>query len=116
MLRLCVDISAKALVDRPSYALKILEHILMVQIPDHPEYSAYSESVRELYNMATYEIRRLAIRYADYFAVSGSLFTLTKFTYLHIRITTSRWNKKRRKLGKGPMMRDVLIWSYLRSS
>ncbi|EFE42128.1 hypothetical protein TRV_03128 [Trichophyton verrucosum HKI 0517] len=68
VLRLCVDISAKALVDRPSYALKILEHILMVQIPDHPEYSAYSESVRELYNMATYEIRRLAIRYADYFA------------------------------------------------
>ncbi|KAM5441833.1 karyopherin [Microsporum ferrugineum] len=68
VLRLCVDISAKALVDRPSYALKVLEHILMVQIPDLPEHTAYSESVKELYSMATYEIRRLAIRYADYFA------------------------------------------------
>ncbi|KAK2858436.1 hypothetical protein FQN49_004739, partial [Arthroderma sp. PD_2] len=68
VLRLCVDFSAKALVDRPSYALKVLEHILMINIPDRPENSAYSESVKELYSMATYEIRRLAIRYSDYFA------------------------------------------------
>lgn len=42
----------------------------MTHLPDRPEYPAYSESVKELHNLASHELRRLAMRYADYFAVS----------------------------------------------
>lgn len=65
-----VDISSRALDNHPSFALKVLEHILMTRLPDHPEFPAYSESVKELHGLASHELRRLAIRYAEYFAVS----------------------------------------------
>lgn len=70
MIRLSVDFSAKALGNKPSFALKVLEHILMTDAAENPDYPAYSEAVRELHSLTTYEVRRLAIRYADYFAVS----------------------------------------------
>ncbi|KAL2219423.1 armadillo-type protein [Thermoascus aurantiacus ATCC 26904] len=68
VIKLVVDISSKALDKTPSFALKVLEHILMTHLPDRPEYPAYSESVKELHNLASHELRRLAMRYADYFA------------------------------------------------
>ncbi|EEP82733.1 conserved hypothetical protein [Uncinocarpus reesii 1704] len=68
VIRLSVDFSAHALRNKPSYALKVLEHILLTNIPDNPAFPLYSESVRELYSLSTYEVRRLAIRYADYFS------------------------------------------------
>lgn len=69
IIKLVVDISSRALDKTPSFALKVLEHILMTHLPDHPEYPTYSESVRELHGLASHELRRLAMRYADYFSV-----------------------------------------------
>lgn len=69
VIKLSVEVSTKALSDKPSFALKVLEHILMTDAQDRPEFLAYSDAVKELYSLATYEIRRLAYRYADYFAV-----------------------------------------------
>lgn len=66
-----VDISSKALDKTPSFALKVLEHILMTHLEDQPQYPAYSEAVRELHSLASHELRRLSMRYADYFFVSA---------------------------------------------
>ncbi|WEW59920.1 karyopherin [Emydomyces testavorans] len=76
VIRLSVDFSAKALRNKPSYALKVLEHILMTHAVDKPEFPLYSEAVRELYSLSTYEVRRLATRYADYFSVCSPLASL----------------------------------------
>ena len=68
VIKLVVDISSKALDNHPAYALKVLEHILMTRLPDQPQYPVYAEAVRELHGLASHELRRLAIRYADYFS------------------------------------------------
>ncbi|KAL1989471.1 hypothetical protein VTN49DRAFT_7282 [Thermomyces lanuginosus] len=67
VIRLVVDISSKALDKTPSFALKALEHILMTHLEDQPQYAAYSEAVKELQSLASHELRRLSMRYADYF-------------------------------------------------
>ncbi|KAI5304993.1 hypothetical protein KEM56_005544 [Ascosphaera pollenicola] len=67
VLRLSVDISAKALSEKPNFALRVLEHIMTSFVPEKSEFPSYSEAVKELNNLATYEVRRLAIRYSDYF-------------------------------------------------
>lgn len=68
VIKLVVDISSRALDTHPAFALKVLEHILMTRLPDEPAYPAYSEAVKELHGLASHELRRLAIRYADYFS------------------------------------------------
>jgi exportin-5 len=70
IIKLSVDISSKALDNHPGFALKVLEHILMTRLPDHPQFPMYSEAVKELHGLASHELRRLAMRYADYFFVS----------------------------------------------
>jgi exportin-5 len=70
VIKLLVDMSSRALDKNPSFALKVLEHILVTRLPDQPEYPVYSEAVKELHGLSSYELRRLAMRYADYFAVS----------------------------------------------
>lgn len=68
VIKLVVDISSRALDNHPAFALRVLEHILMTRLPDQPEYPSYSEAVKELHGLASHELRRLAIRYADYFS------------------------------------------------
>ncbi|KAL4879609.1 armadillo-type protein [Aspergillus karnatakaensis] len=68
IVKLVVDISAKALDKTPSFALKVLEYTLLIRLPDQPDYPAYSEAVKELHGLASHELRRLATRYADYFS------------------------------------------------
>ncbi|RAL10804.1 karyopherin MSN5 [Aspergillus homomorphus CBS 101889] len=68
VIKLVVDISARALDKTPSFALKALEYILMTRLPDQSEFPVYSESVKELHGLASHELRRLAMRYADYFS------------------------------------------------
>ncbi|KAI9927716.1 hypothetical protein ASPWEDRAFT_113938 [Aspergillus wentii DTO 134E9] len=68
IIKLVVDISARTLDKTPSFALKVLEHILMTRLPDQPEFPAYSEAVKELHGLASHELRRLAMRYAEYFS------------------------------------------------
>ncbi|CAG8356147.1 unnamed protein product, partial [Penicillium nalgiovense] len=67
VIKLVVDISSKALDNHQGFALKVLEHILMSRLPDRTEYPLYSEAVKELHGLASSELRRLAMRYADYF-------------------------------------------------
>lgn len=69
VIKLIVDISSRALDKTPSFALKALEYILMTRLPDQPEFPIYSEAVKELHGLASHELRRLAMRYADYFSV-----------------------------------------------
>lgn len=68
VIKLVVDISSRALDHHPAFALKVLEHILMTRLPDQPDYPVYAEAVKELHGLASHELRRLAIRYADYFS------------------------------------------------
>ncbi|KAB8220541.1 armadillo-type protein [Aspergillus novoparasiticus] len=68
VIKLIVDISSKALDKTPSFALKVLEYILMTRLPDQPEFPAYSEAVKELHGLSSHELRRLAMRYSEYFA------------------------------------------------
>ena len=68
IIKLAVECSARALERNQAFALKVLEHILLTQTVDQPQYPAYSEAVRELQVYATSELRRLASRHADYFA------------------------------------------------
>lgn len=41
----------------------------MSRLPDQSEYPLYSEAVKELHALTSSELRRLAMRYADYFYV-----------------------------------------------
>ncbi|THC96525.1 hypothetical protein EYZ11_004024 [Aspergillus tanneri] len=68
VIKLIVDVSSKALDKTPSFSLKVLEYILMTRLPDQPEFATYSEAVKELHGLASHELRRLAMRYADYFS------------------------------------------------
>ncbi|KAJ5111277.1 hypothetical protein N7532_001812 [Penicillium argentinense] len=68
VVKLLVDISFKALNRQPDFALRVLEHILMTRLPDQPDYPAYAEAVKELHGLASHELRRLAMRYADHFS------------------------------------------------
>ncbi|KAE8154009.1 armadillo-type protein [Aspergillus avenaceus] len=67
-IKLIVDISSRALDKTPSFALKALEYILMTRLPDQPEFPAYSEAVKELHGLSSHELRRLAMRYSEYFS------------------------------------------------
>lgn len=75
VIKLAVDISSRALDNHPGFALKVLEHILMSRLPDRSEYPLYSEAIKELHGLASSELRRLAMRYADYFYVCQSSHT-----------------------------------------
>jgi exportin-5 len=68
IIKLAVECSARALERNQAFALRVLEHILLTQTVEKPEYPAYSEAARELQVYATSELRRLACRHADYFA------------------------------------------------
>lgn len=74
--------SAKALSEKPDFALRVLEYIMTSFVSEKSEYQTYSEAVRDLNNLATYEVRRLAIRYSDYFSVSQIINVL----HVHVHI------------------------------
>jgi exportin-5 len=71
VIKLAVEFSTRALDRKPSFSLKVLEHILMVRPTDMPDLPAYSEAVRELQSVCSHELQRLAMRYPDYFVVSA---------------------------------------------
>ena len=71
IIKLAVEFSTKALDRKPSFSLKVLEHILMVRVSEIPALPAYSEAVRELHSVCSHELQRLAMRYPDYFIVSA---------------------------------------------
>ncbi|KAL4949177.1 armadillo-type protein [Aspergillus filifer] len=67
-VKIIVDISSKSLDKIPSFALKALEYTLLTRLPDQTEFPAYSDAVKELNGTVSYELRRLATGYADYFS------------------------------------------------
>lgn len=70
VIKLAVEFSTKALDRKPSFSLKVLEHILSIRLAEEPDSPTYSEAVRELQSVCSHELQRLAMRYPDYFVVS----------------------------------------------
>lgn len=74
----------------------------MSRLPDRSEYPLYSEAVKELHGLASSELRRLAMRYADYFyvrqflhpgrsALSNSALCRLSMIFLSQRSKRSHW-------------------------
>lgn len=70
ILQLAVAFSTTALDQKVQFMLKVLQHILMSQPVEHPEYSAYSDAVKELQSDGIHELQRLASRMPDQLLVS----------------------------------------------
>ncbi|KAG9230263.1 armadillo-type protein [Amylocarpus encephaloides] len=65
VLQLAGAFSTTALDKNVGFMLKVLEHILMTQPVEKPEYSTYSEAVKELQADGAYELQRLATKMPD---------------------------------------------------
>lgn len=72
VIKLAVEFSTRALDRKPSFSLKVLEHILSIRLSEEPDLPTYSEAVRELQSVCSHELQRLALRYPDYFIVSAT--------------------------------------------
>jgi exportin-5 len=72
VIKLAVEFSTKALDRKPSFSLKVLEHILSIRLAEEPDLPIFSEAVRELQSVCSHELQRLAMRYPDYFVVSAT--------------------------------------------
>ncbi|KKY19910.1 putative nuclear import and export protein [Phaeomoniella chlamydospora] len=68
VIKLAIELSTRGLERNQSFALRVLEHILVSQPSDRPEYPAYSEAVKELHVFAANELRKLGQKNADYFS------------------------------------------------
>ncbi|BDD62412.1 hypothetical protein MAP00_007380 [Monascus purpureus] len=121
-IKLNVDISSRALDKTPSFALKVLEYILMARLPDQPGCPAYSEAVKELHGLASHELRRLAMRYADYFATFYDLLepkikeiTLTNNAddSLHMEYTSVLLIIMQRAANVDPYLRESRLRSFI---
>jgi exportin-5 len=73
VLQLAVAFSTSALDKKVGFMLKVLEHILMSQPVEHPEYTAYSEAVKELQVDGMYELQRLATKMPDQLLVGATI-------------------------------------------
>ncbi|KAI9816501.1 MAG: hypothetical protein M1827_001633 [Pycnora praestabilis] len=74
VIQVVVEFSTKAMDKMPSFALSILEHILVTRPVDNFGFPAYSDAIKELQNGSTHELHRLAMWFPDYFiSVYGEL-------------------------------------------
>lgn len=64
ILQLVVAFSTTAL-DKTSFMLKVLEHILMSRADERPEYPSYNDALKELQADGVYELQRLATKMPD---------------------------------------------------
>ena len=69
VIQLIVTFSTTALENRPNLMLKILEHILLTRPVEYPANHAYTDAVKELLNICTTEIQRLAMKMPDHLMV-----------------------------------------------
>ncbi|CAG8954882.1 hypothetical protein HYFRA_00008569 [Hymenoscyphus fraxineus] len=65
VLQLAVAFSTSALDKKVGFMLKVLENILMSQPIEKPQFTAYSDAVKELQVDGTYELQRLATKMPD---------------------------------------------------
>jgi len=61
--------STKALPDRPDFALRFLEYILQLDLPDNDAFPLYSEALKDLERICSLEMQKLAMMFADDFMV-----------------------------------------------
>ncbi|KAA8913607.1 armadillo-type protein [Sphaerosporella brunnea] len=69
IIQLMVTFSTMALDNRPDLMLKILEHILLTRPTEFPANHAYTDALKELMNICTNEIQRLAMKMPDHLMV-----------------------------------------------
>ena len=69
VIQLMVTFSTTALDNRPKLMLKILEHILLTRPAECGTNHAYADAVKELMNVCTTEIQRLAMKMPDHLMV-----------------------------------------------
>ena len=66
VIQLMVTFSTTTLDNRPELMLKILEHILLTRPAEYPANHSYTDAVKELMNICTTEIQRLAMKMPDH--------------------------------------------------
>ncbi|KAF8461021.1 armadillo-type protein [Kalaharituber pfeilii] len=66
VITLLVTFSTSALDRKADLMLKILEHVLLTQAPDLPQYPAYNDAIKLLQTVCTTEIQRLAVKMPDH--------------------------------------------------
>ncbi|KAI5295041.1 hypothetical protein KEM52_002526 [Ascosphaera acerosa] len=69
-MKVAVDTSTRVLYNRPVFGLRVLQYVMASFMRVDHDYRPYVEAVDELHHLAVYEVRRLAFRYSDHFAVS----------------------------------------------
>ncbi|KAI5814832.1 armadillo-type protein [Pyronema omphalodes] len=69
VIQLMVTFSTTALENRADLMFKILEHILLTRPPEYPQNPAYMDALKELTNVCTTEIQRLAMKMPDHLMV-----------------------------------------------
>jgi exportin-5 len=69
VIQLMVTFSTSALDNRPELMFKILEHILLTRPAEYPANHAYTDALKELMNICTTEVQRLAMKMPDHLMV-----------------------------------------------
>lgn len=66
---MAVELTTTSLETREQFILAILQHIFTIQLPDYPEFPIYSEAVKDLQNICTNELHRLAVKMPNFLIV-----------------------------------------------
>ncbi|KAK8053393.1 Protein MSN5 [Apiospora saccharicola] len=66
ILQLLVAFSTTALDRKPTFMLKVLEHILVTWPATQPEHRAYTDAVKDLQSESMVELQRLAVKMPDH--------------------------------------------------
>ncbi|RPB21450.1 hypothetical protein L211DRAFT_435819 [Terfezia boudieri ATCC MYA-4762] len=69
VITLLVTFSTSALDKKADLMLKILEHVLLTDTRDLPQYPAYSDAIKYLQTVCTTEIQRLAMKMPDHLMI-----------------------------------------------
>ncbi|KAJ2998294.1 hypothetical protein NUW58_g362 [Xylaria curta] len=75
ILQLLVAFSTSVLDKKPSFMLKVLEHILVTWPATHPEHQVYSDAIKELQGESMVELQRLATKMPDHLLASLKFLT-----------------------------------------
>lgn len=66
VIQLAVGFATGPLKQDPQFAVRVFDYILEVNCPDFPQYSPYSDAVKDLQTFATQQLQRLALRFPDH--------------------------------------------------
>ena len=66
IIQLAVGFAVGPLKRDPQFAVRVFDHVLETRCPIFPQSTVYSDAVRDLQVFATYQLQRLAMRFADH--------------------------------------------------